>query len=584
MEDAINTRPQWAPTRQTWRLTAWVSGVFSLALALAMFFTHLGTRAEDPLKSVRLKELKQQLRAAPKDEAIKQEIRQLDLRLRQTYFRQLSRTRIGIFLLFGGIGTTLFALSRTTGRHSRLPRLDASVKAAEAGREPASARFAVAGVGAAFALMLLVLTIGAGPAEPKPTDKPAASPAAPAASAQTDFAGWDELRQNWPRFLGPDGSGLAYVKAAPLNWDTKTGAGILWTNKAPVGGFNSPLVWGDKIFFSGGDAAKREVVCLSTANGAVLWEHVLTNVPGSPAKPPEIPEMTGYAAPSMATDGRRVYVFFANGDAAGLTMEGKRLWAKSFGPLKNPYGHANSLATYQDRLILQLDQGESEEGKSKLVALDGKTGKVVWETARQFGASWASPLVFEMDGKPQIVLLSLPFAVGYSAVDGKELWRVDCLNGEVTPSPIYAKGLVFVASPSDKLIAIRPDGTGDVSKTHVLWTNEDSIPDVTSPASNGELVFMITTSGMFTCVDAKTGKAVWEQDLEMEVHASPVIAANRVYIFSQKGDVVVAECGRAYKEVFRTHMPDSFHATPAVMEDRLYLRGMTNVWGIATPK
>jgi len=148
----------------------------------------------------------------------------------------------------------------------------------------------------------------------------------------------------------------------------------------------------------------------------------------------------------------------------------------------------------------------------------------------------------------------------------------------VTPSPIFANGMVIVLSPSDKAIAIRPDGLGDVTKTHVAWTNEDSIPDITSPASNGELVFMVSTSGMMTCLDAKNGKKVWEHDFEMECHASPTIAGSRVYIFGQKGAAVIVEAAREYKELFRTEMGDAFHASPAFVDDRIYLRGLTNVW------
>jgi hypothetical protein len=139
-----------------------------------------------------------------------------------------------------------------------------------------------------------------------------------------------------------------------------------------------------------------------------------------------------------------------------------------------------------------------------------------------------------------------------------------------------------VASPSEKLLAIRPDGQGDVTKTKVVWTNEDNVPDVTSPASNGEFVFALTTSGMLTCLDAKDGKKQWDHDFEMECHASPSLAGNRVYLLGQKGTAVVVEAGRQFKELFRAEMGDAFHASPAFAQDRMYLRGVTNVWCIGT--
>ena len=156
--------------------------------------------------------------------------------------------------------------------------------------------------------------------------------------------------------------------------------------------------------------------------------------------------------------------------------------------------------------------------------------------------------------------------------------RVEGLNGEITPSPVFAGGLLFVASPSEKLIAIRPDGQGDVTKTHVVWTNEDNVPDVTSPLSTGELVFTVTTAGMLTCLDAKDGKKQWEHDYDMEFHASPSVAGGRLYLFSQKGNAFVVEAARQFKELFRTEMGDGFHASPAFAPDKIFLRGVTNVW------
>jgi outer membrane protein assembly factor BamB len=346
------------------------------------------------------------------------------------------------------------------------------------------------------------------------------------------------------------------------------------------------LIWEGKVFLSGGDANQREVCCLELASGKLLWRQALTNVPGSPTEPPEIPESTGYAAASMASDGRRVYVIFANGDVGALTLDGKIVWSKGFGALKNAYGHATSLITWRDRLIVQLDQGEAEDRKSKLYALDGRTGKVVWEKARNVGGSWSSPVAYEANGQGQIVALAVPAAIAYSAADGTELWRAEIMNGEITPSPVFDGKHVIVASPSDKLVAIRPDGKSDVTKSHLVWTNEDNVPDVTSPVSNGELVFALTTAGMLTCFDAKDGKKQWEHDFEFECHASPTLAGNRVYFIGQKGVAVVVEAGRQFKELFRTEMPDNFHASPAFASDRIVWRGVTNVWcvGAATPK
>ena len=154
------------------------------------------------------------------------------------------------------------------------------------------------------------------------------------------------------------------------------------------------------------------------------------------------------------------------------------------------------------------------------------------------------------------------------------------LEGEVTPSPVFAGGLVLVVSPSAKLVALRPDGAGDVTKSHAVWTNEDNQPDVTSPVANAELAFTANSGGLLTCFDMKDGKKLWEKDLEMEVQASPSLVGNKVLVLGTKGVAVVAEAGREFKEVSRSELVDHFLASPAFAGGRMYLRGATNLWCI----
>jgi len=576
--------------RRNWRLMAWVAGVFSLLVGLTMIQGRLSIRAEDPLKSPQLREYKEKLRLSPMDEQIKQRVRQLDLQLRQRYFRQLSQMESGVYMLLGGIAAFVLAIKQGARCQEKLPMPQPKGDpSGQATHSAARARWSVAVGGAAIGGFLFILSLGLGSALPKRTAEmekllgvgETAGPVEPhpaETAPASDAASPQELLQNWPRFRGADGSGFSLWTNVPLTWDAKSGAGIVWKVPVPVNGFNSPIVWGDRVFLSGGDAKKREVVCLDGKTGQTVWRQPVVVVSAGAAPPAEVPESTGYAAATMATDGRRIYAIFANGDCAAFTLEGKPAWSRSFGVLKNPYGHATSLATWQDRLIVQLDQGDAEDGKSKLYALDGRTGRILWQRPRQVGASWATPIVIEAAGKAQVVTLAVPCVIAYAASDGAELWRVDCLNGEITPSPAIAGGLLFVASPSEKLLAIRPDGQGDVTKTRVAWTNEDNVPDVTSPTSNGELVFAVTTSGMMTCLDAKDGKKQWDHDFETECHASPSLVGGRVYLFSQKGTAVVVEAARQYKELFRTEMGDGFHASPAFVQDRIFLRGLTNVW------
>ena len=566
--------------QSTWRLAAWIAGVFSLLVGATMVVGHFGTRAEDPLKSPLLREYKEKLRLNPMDEQMKERIRGLDLQLRRQYFRQLTQMGAGVYLLLGGVAVFVFSVTQSARYAKRPPLPGPKAEGAEvSARAAVRARWSVAASGVVCGVFLFVVSLGLSTALPKGPAEVDKLLGSGGAATAPDAASPEELRANWPRFRGADGSGRCAFTNVPASWDPKTGAGIAWKVSVPASGFSSPIVWGKRVFLSGGDAKLREVFCLDGETGQTLWRQAVTNVPGS-VPGGEVPDSTGYAASTLATDGRRVYAIFANGDCAAFTLDGKPVWSRSFGALKNAYGYATSLATWQDRLVVQLDQGEADEGKSKLCALDGRTGRTVWERPRKVGSSWASPIVYEAAGKAQVVALAVPWAIAYAAADGTELWRVEGLNGEITPSPVFAGGLLFVVSPSEKLLAIRPDGQGDVTKTHVSWSSEDNVPDVTSPTSNDELIFTLTTPGMLTCYDAKDGKKQWDHDFETECHASPSLAGNRLYLLSQKGTAVVVEAGRQFKELFRAEMGDAFHASPAFGPDRIYLRGVTNVWCI----
>ena len=382
-----------------------------------------------------------------------------------------------------------------------------------------------------------------------------------------------EYKANWPRFRGPDGGGLSTQGDVPVACDVKSGENIAWSVDVPAAGFSSPVVWGNQVFLSGGDEAGREVMCFDGQTGKLRWQTAVPKPTDNPGEKPEVPDQSGMAAATVATDGRRVYAIFANGDLGAFNFDGTVAWSKHLAISKNPYGHAASLLTWQDRVIVQLDQGDPDDKLSKLTAFDGPTGAVVWDQPRPAGASWATPIVFDAAGQSQIAALAVPWVISYSAKDGTEIWRAECLDGEVTPSPIFAGGLLLVPSPSVKLQAFRPDGRGDVTKTHAAWVAEDGIPDVTSPVSNGELVFVIDNGGTLTCYDNKTGKKQWQQDLGEGCNASPSIAGNKVYLITKQGVLIVVEAARQFKQLAQSPLGEPVYASPAFIQNKIFVRG-----------
>jgi outer membrane protein assembly factor BamB len=412
--------------------------------------------------------------------------------------------------------------------------------------------------------------------------KRAAGPLETANASPPDAAAPEELQRNWPRFRGFQGAGVSLSTNFPVRWNATNDENILWKIPAPAPGYSSPVVWNNRVFLSGGEGGQGEVLCLDGNTGKILWRQLLKAAVAAPSGK-EAPNSNVFAAATMATDGRRIYAIFGSGELGAFSLEGKLIWSKSLGGVPdNQYGHASSLATWRDTLIVQMDQGEAKAAKSRLYALDGRTGEVRWQRPRSVPSSWASPIVVEAAGKSQVITLADPWVIAYSASDGAELWRADCLYGEILPSPIFAGGLIVVASPADKLIALPPGATGDVAKTHVVWTSEANVPDIASPVSNGELLFTISTGGLLTCFDLKTGAQQWEHDFEMECYACPSIAGGRLYLLGLRGDLAIVEPARQFKEILRTRIADEFQASPAFADGRIYLRGVANVFCIAT--
>jgi outer membrane protein assembly factor BamB len=553
-----------------------IAALFCIVAGGALLVRHWQSKADDPLKSPQVTALKEQLRNEPRNEVLKQRIRELDLRLRRRYFQELDFRHTGGWLLLGGLVVMVWSARRRAALRAQ-PPFPLSEPDADRRRTRAAvqARWAVAAVAGLTGATLLGWSLSARstlPDRPAELAKLLAQFAGESGPDLTDLPSPGEIRANWPRFLGPDGNACVTNFILPAAIDVATGAGLVWKVPLPAPGFGSPIVWTNRVYLSGGDATNRAVFCFDAATGTLVWQRPVVNIPGSPAQAPEIPESTGYAAPTMATDGRRVFAWFGNGDLVAFTLAGAPVWSKNPGVPKNAYGHATSLVSWQGRLIVQFDQGEPEEGKSRLYALAAATGNVLWQKSRPVGSSWATPVVAEAAGKTQIITLGGKWVIAYNATDGNELWRVEGLNGEITPSPIFTAGLAVITSPSDKLMAIRLDGSGNVSKTHIAWSSEENVPDITSPVGNGELVFTASSNGMLTCFDIKDGKKLWEQDLNFEVNASPAIAGDRLIVFGKKGAIVVAAAGRQFQSILKADLGEQVLASPAFAAHRMFVR------------
>jgi outer membrane protein assembly factor BamB len=564
--------------RRTWLTIAATAATFAFIVLVVMLVIHAAPRGENPFDAEEWRALKAELAAKPGDPEATERLRVLDLELRRAFFERRDRIRVGGSLLLIGLVLALVAVKGANRRTLPEPAEPATpVPDAERDRHAARARVAVGvtgllvGAGAIY----LCLAIPAALALPAGDLGPVGTERAPPMIA--------ERARQWPSFRGHDGSGIAPTSDAPRSWDGASGKNIAWKTPIPLPGHNSPILWDDRVFLTGADAEREEVYCIDAHTGAMLWKRALVVV-GRRGEPAEPMDDTGYAAPTAATDGRYVFVMFASGRVAALDMDGAQVWLRSFGPLDNTYGHSSSLALFRDHVLVQLDQGLRDKPVARLVALDAATGETVWTTPRLVDSSWASPIVCTPPSGPQVVLSATPIAAAYDPTSGAEIWRADILHGEVAPTPIHRDGVIYLLHEDVGLFAVRADGRGDVTKTHVLWNVPGGAPDVASPVCDGERVYMLTSAGTLTCFRAKSGEMLWEHDLEADYYSSPSLAGRVLYVTSMAGVTTTVETGSTFKALGTNPLGEEVFASMAFGHGRIYLRGKKHLFAIGGPR
>ena len=566
---------------------ALVAGVFSIVVAILMAAAHFQLAARPSLEMPVLERLRSDLRDRPSDAALKQEIRDLDLLARRAYFTNLNAMRTGGVLLLVGVLATLVSLRLTVVLRRRLPDPRQYGPVPDPWENAAAGRWSMACAAALLIVVAAVLALIVGRdlrARPLASGKEAiaAKPKAvpPEPRRQVDpfeakprpAAGEEEMVKNWPCFRGPGGVGIAHSTNVPLAWDGASGSNILWKTAVPKSGFSSPVVWGRKLVISGADKTAREVYCFDIDTGQLLWRKAVTGIEGTPAELPHVSEDTGYAAPTMATDGKHAFAIFATGDVVGFDFEGKQIWGRNLGLPQNNYGHASSLMTHGNLLLVQYDTGDN----GRVLALDAATGGTVWDTPRAgVNTSWASPILVNTGKRDELILSAAPRVAGYNPLTGVELWSVECMGGEVGASPAYAAGRVFVANEYVRLAAVE---LGD--KPKVAWQYEDDLPNVSSPVASADLLFMAAGNGVVSCLDGGTGALLWKHEFSKAFYASPVCSGDRVYLPDIAGMTHVVAVDRKYRLLAESPLGEPAVCTPAFVNGRIYMRGKENLYCI----
>jgi outer membrane protein assembly factor BamB len=556
--------------------TAIVGAIFSLVFLVLMIVNGYQQYVSSAGVETELTDLKQQLLNQPDDETLIKRIRELDRDYRADKLRQIDFSGLGSLMLLISAMITIGALKWQTSLKEINPEPTLEFEEPHKGRRLGESRFAL--------VVFVFLLIGIAFLLEHQTPSEWLIQAETGMPEEPAYAAPEDLAQNWNRFRGFSGAGVASLTDIPTKWDGESGEGILWKIPIPLSGYNSPIVWQDRVFLSGASSEKREVYCFDTSTGSILWTGEVPTAPTGNKKS-EVMEDTGYAASTMATDGVRVYAIFASGDLAAFDFNGRLLWHKSLGIPASLYGYASSLEVWQDRVLVQYDQGSAEDGKSRLYAFEGRTGNLVWETKRPVPNSWTSPILVRVDNDYQLITVGNPWVIAYDPNNGKEIWRADCVKGDVAPSPILAGNLAIAIAPDLDNVAIRMGGTGDVSTTHIAWRNDDVGPNIVSPVADSNRIYYLDSYGTLYVVNALDGHLLYEYDFGENVNSSPTMVAGKLYVLSLDGTMFIGTPGeKEFTLETSNALGEACFASPAFMPGRIYIRGEKHLYCIGNER
>ncbi len=574
--------------RKLYRNISVVTTVFMLVLAVMLGVSYYQMQQVSPLETGVMETLKELNEANGDNELLGQQIRELDLLSRKAYFVKEGQLKVGLYLLLGMAAVLAVCLNLYFKETKNLPEkefdpIDEWMIKSRARKYIGWAAVVALLVGIGFVGFqhvdfkgLLARSSGElGSASDTLAAQDSLNSQLSAVNSQlsTDSVkgeevdsaevddGMPELKIASRAFRGNNSSATSSARGIATSWNLSAKKNILWQSSIPKHGYNSPVITGRNVFITGADAKARELYCYDVWTGELKWTVKADGIAGSPGSMPKVNADTGLAASTVATNGEVVCAIFATGDVIGADMEGKRLWAKNIGLPDNHYGYASSPVMYGNTLIIQYQNNSN----AQILALNAKTGATVWSKKGNDKISWSSPIIATLGGKSALVVMGNPAITAYNPNNGAEMWRVECMSGEVGSSPASAGGVVFGASEYAKCVAI--DGaTGET-----LWEASDYLPECSSLAATKDLVFCATSYGMVCAYDTKTGEVKKEHDLTTPFYSSPVVVDGKVYLFSNSGKVYIFSAS-TFDLITAFETGEKTFATPAFTDGMMIVR------------
>ena len=386
--------------------------------------------------------------------------------------------------------------------------------------------------------------------------------------------------QDWPQFRGPTGQGISEARNLPVEWSETSN--IAWKVPVPGSGWSSPVVAGGRIWLTTfvERGASMRLLAFDVESGKEAVNVEVLKARGSDAINPK----NSRATPTPVVEGDRVFVHFGAEGTAALTTDGQVAWKARF-PYSSQHGSGSSPIVAGDLLVVSADGPDA----AFLVALDKATGKSRWKTWKRqpWDQAYSTPLAIRVGDSEQIVSAGAHTAAAYDPQNGKEIWRVGYPGGfSNVPRPVYGAGLVFITTgfQQPSLLAIRPDGKGDVTRTHVAWTFARGVPLTPSPLLVGNELYLVNDGGIAICLDARTGNPLWAQRLSGPHAASPVFADGRIYFLSEDGVTTVVAPGAEFRALASNRLDGTTYASMAVAAGSFFIRSDKFLYRIGSPR
>ncbi len=384
--------------------------------------------------------------------------------------------------------------------------------------------------------------------------------------------------QNWPGWRGPNGDGTSIETNLPTEWDSITN--ILWKSPVPGIGYSSPIIWGDKLFTTTAlpETQEKLLLCYDSKSGHLLWQKTVLKSAFEYKH-----NDNSYASGTPATDGTLIYLSFLDGKdvvVAAYDFTGKQIWLQRPGKFSSPHGYSCSPVLFGDKVIIN----GSSQGGSFMAALHKTDGKIIWKILHEhLSHSFSTPIFREMAGKMQMIFLGNKEVASYNPDDGSKYWFVKGPSEDFCASPVYNEksGFVLISSawPKRILLAIRPDGNGDVTESHVVWQTATGAYYVPSPVGTDDYLFTTMTNGKVHCIEIATGNILWAEYLGRQ-YSSPVLANGLVYMPNDEGLITVIKPGPTFETIASNSIGERMNASPALSNGKIYLRGDKHIFCI----